>query len=107
MHQKQSKDNHEGKESFKKVKKNMLYCYQCDFVCTTKKHATQVHEDHSSIGQKKCSLCDFKCISEDVLKNHMNMNHTIDWNKSTSDCEEAPGVSKAELDDWIAKESEK
>ena len=49
----------------------------------------------------------FKCISEDVLKNHINMNNPIDSNKSTSDCEEAPEVSEAELDEWIAKASEK
>ena len=63
----------------------------------------QGHNDQNSICQKTCKECDYKCISEDDLKYHMNVKHIIDSKNSTSDCEEYPEVDDEELDEWVAK----
>ena len=105
VHQKYSKNNNEGKESTNRVKKNMFYRDQCEFLSTTKKilkkHASQIHENQSPINKKKCDQCNFQFTSEHILKEHVNMNLSIYSKKS--DFEEAPEVTESEFDECFAK----
>ena len=105
VHQKQSKNNNKGKERTNRVKENIIYRDQCEFLSTTKKilkkHASQIHENQNPINKKKCDQCNFQFTSEHILKEHVNMNLSIYSKKS--DFEEAPEVTESELDEWIAK----
>ena len=48
-----------------------------------------------------CNDCGHQCVSKDDVKDHINVNHIEDLNKSEYDGHKALEVDETELDEWI------